>query len=192
MDNGSSDSFRGNLDLSWHGLAFIVGGIVLALLLPAWRTGPFLTFVPKAGVSAFAIAYLDAQLIERIIEPFNKAFGNNGEIAKLRADGSPSTLIPAAEKGKGDKEDKDDKVKLSSLETQRMFSIWGFASLLGIVLCYLTIGLYATVGGTFTGLPVNGYALDAILSGIIVGAGTKPLHDLIEYLNAPKSGTAKS
>jgi len=175
----SSTSLREKYD-PLTGLVFVLVGVLIAFLLPLWKTGPFLTIAPKAGVSAFAVAYLDAQLIERLIEPINKHFGNNNEIDKLR-------------KQQNSKEkNKQNSKELTDYETQRAFSIWGFASLLGIVLCYFTVGLYATVGGTFTApLLPYGYALDSIFSGIIVGGGTKPLHDVIEYLNAP-AGKGKS
>jgi hypothetical protein len=67
-----------------------------------------------------------------------------------------------------------------------MLSLWGFSSFLGMILSYFTVGLFAIVGMTFSG-GLWGHAFDAILSGVIIGGGTKPLHDLIEYLQAPKS-----
>ncbi|MGA8904440.1 MAG: hypothetical protein WB661_05460, partial [Candidatus Bathyarchaeia archaeon] len=74
---------------------------------------------------------------------------------------------------------------------QRAFTIWGFSSLLGILLAYFTFGLFQIVGITFTG-GLWGHAFDAILSGVIIGGGTKPLHDVIQYLGGSKSQCVSS
>ena len=70
-------------------------------------------------------------------------------------------------------------------------SFWGFNSLLGMVLVYYTVGFFATLGDPLRTVSIAGYAvagpaMDAMISGVIVGGGTKPLHDLIQTLQNSK------
>jgi hypothetical protein len=111
-----------------------------------------------SGMSTFAVFYLMAQFIERFIEPF-----------------SNSTVL-------GDK-DEDGGPRLKSA---RFISLWCIASGLGIILCYFTVGLFQVVGISFAVSAAGGHFWDAILSGVVVGAGTKPLHDFINLID--KSG----
>jgi len=167
----ASDQYAPDLQDAVTGLIFVFVGILIVLCFPLLGIGSIVHFVPKEGISAFAVAYLEAQLIERIIEPINGIFGNKKQLDKLR---NQSRLSSANKK------------TVDKLETRRTFSIWGFASLLGMLLSYLTVGLFATIGATFVSQGF-GMSFDAILSGIIVGGGTKPLHDIIEYMNNPKA-----
>ncbi len=59
---------------------------------------------------------------------------------------------------------------------------WGVASFLGIVLCGL-FGLYMLRLIGFTAVPKQ---VDIVISGLAVGSGTKPLHDLISNLQKAK------
>lgn len=62
---------------------------------------------------------------------------------------------------------------------------WGLASGLGCLACaVLGVGLLTAVmrAGSSTPPP----ALDVLVSGLVVGAGTKPLHDLISNIQASK------
>jgi hypothetical protein len=69
----------------------------------------------------------------------------------------------------------------------RAVSLWCLASGIGIVLCYVTIGLLQVVGVSFSLSTLNGHFWDAIISGFIVGGGTKPLHDLINLFDNSSS-----
>lgn len=175
------------------GVGLVFGGIVLAILLSLLGVEPWIKSPPQVvqGVGIFAVAYLEAQFIERIVEPFSVQggkkeegakpadnvlpFGNWPEIDKLEREATLNTKLPEPESE-----------RLNALKAQRMFSLWGFSSFLGMILSYFTVGLFAIVGMTFSG-GLWGHAVDAILSGVIIGGGTKPLHDLITYLQAPKS-----
>ena len=59
---------------------------------------------------------------------------------------------------------------------------WGIASFLGIVLCGL-FGLYMLRLVGFTSVPKQ---VDLVISGLAVGSGTKPLHDLIANVQQAK------
>jgi len=113
------------------------------------------------GVSQFAVFYLMAQLVERIVELFSDFSGFGASQKGYSAAGAAAQ---------------------DPLQQARTISLWFFASALGVILSYLTVGLFQMVGVVFAGS--GGHAVDAWLSGVIIGGGTKPLHDLIGYLQA--------
>ncbi len=134
-------------------------GVALLLVLVGpivgWGSAVKQPVQPITGVSLFAIFYLMAQVVERAVEPFS-----NSE--KLFA--KTQKVTPSGDE---------------SLQWKRTAMLWCFASALGIILCYFTLGLFQMVSVTFTW---GGHSLDALLSGVIIGSGTKPLHDLIGFI----------
>lgn len=165
-------------------------GILISILLSLAGVGSFVSFLPTPGVSVFAVTYLMAQLIERIIEPFSehslgkkrsptKFFGDTNRIKELRQN---------PHRTNGEEEE------LSKMESKRVYAFWGLTSLMGIILSYLTLGLFGLAGITFKSIAlgsasITGHTFDSILSGIIVGSGTKPVHDLISTLEKQGKGT---
>jgi hypothetical protein len=99
--------------------------------------------------------------------------------------------VARAEEKKELEEKKLDEKLLYKYNTKRVISLWGLTSFLGIFLCYFTVGLFEIVGISFQsfavlGGTITGHTVDSILSGMIVGAGTKSLHDLIGYIEKEK------
>jgi hypothetical protein len=131
--------------------------------------------ITATGISIFAVFYIMAQLIERIVDPFSNThfFGvksitepKDGQVASGEADA------------------------ISSFNNARIISLWLAASALGILLCYFTVGMLGIIGFTFSISPLQGHLVDAIISGLIIGGGTKPLHDLINLFDV--SGNSKT
>ena len=125
-----------------------------------------------------------AQVVERVVEPFSNSSAlftesqkGNGQnnAAKGGNDAEPAG-DPPNDKG-GANTGGDD-----TTQYRRTVGLWFFASALGIILCYSTVGFFQMVQITFNGAGTYGHALDSVLSGVIVGSGTKPLHDLIGYI----------
>jgi hypothetical protein len=115
-------------------------------------------------MSNFAVFYVAAQVIERITELFSMIFDRKYDQTK------------DAGKIKRRKEHRD------SRQTRAIVH-WLIASALGIVLTLVFyLGFHANLGL----FEASGFSLDpipdAILTGISLGAGTKPLHDLISYM----------
>jgi len=142
------------------GVAWIAAAIAIVALSNYWSIGSQikLPLLAVSGVSTFAIFYLQAQFVERVTEPI-----------------SHSNWFGHSKKSKGATDiDQED-------QSARTIAIWCAASALGIILCYYTVGLFAVVGVTFA---TNGsHLIDALMSGVIVGAGTKPVHDLIGLIS---------
>lgn len=67
--------------------------------------------------------------------------------------------------------------KISSKRSKRIVGLWIYASGLGFFLCWVfKIGFLKTIGAT---IPDGLESLDYLASGIAIGSGTKPLHDII-------------
>ncbi len=198
---------------AWFAISLVLLGALIVFLFSLLGVERTFTFTPKDGISAFAIVYLQAQLIERLVEPFSETkltkskdlFGNTDSIKAARrtmarnerlidaltgmaAAGPQQMATFRSETANAELEIKQAKDTEDSESQKRVVRIWGITSLLGMILVYFTVGVFETVGATFqpwdfAGRLLNGHMWDAILSGIIVGAGTKPVHDLIEVLS---------
>jgi hypothetical protein len=70
-------------------------------------------------------------------------------------------------------------------EMERIVGLWFWASVLGLALCLvLNIGFLKTIGMP---IPPGFDTLDYVVSAIVVGSGTKPLHDIIGYIEKAKA-----
>ena len=216
------------------GLLLLVIGVVLVFALSAWKVQPLIKGTLATGIDVFAVLYIDAQFIERLVEPFSEksplkkdTFGNTSKITDSKkqlteAQGLAKAISDqlnqiqathpnqdfkdlhkndltkdlATKKDQSDKAVNDLSKEVEGQSMRRVYSFWGLTSLMGMVLVYGTVGMFQTVGLpfqdiTYSGVTwLSGHALDSILSGVIVGAGTKPLHDLIGTLE--KSSTQGS
>lgn len=172
---------------TWFGLSLILLAIALVVSFSLAGRGPVVVIQLKEGISVFAVAYLMAQFIERAVEPFSEIKIRENTGAKLFSDTERIEDL-RMEKKKSATEDEE----LNRLEAKRVIAMWGLTSFLGILLCYFIVGLFEIVGVSFQSLAVGngiitGHTVDSILSGMIVGAGTKPLHDLIGYIEKEKN-----
>lgn len=153
--------------------AFLFGCIVVAFALAVvlnwqgWDTKPF---KPAEGGTAnfalFAGFYVGAQVIERLMELISPVL--------------PLWGLPAGFST-------DAKVRVAQVKADRAKATMGLATLAGV-------GISAGFGLYFldaVGMHVSG-TVDIFSTGLIIAAGTKPLHDLISNLqnkNTPSTGT---
>jgi len=143
-------------------IALVISLIIVAILYAGGiGTQIHLPITPASGVSIFAIFYLMAQFDERLVEPFSNSWPFGGH----------------------------DDPKDQAQKSARVVSLWCLASGIGIVLCYVTVGLMQEVGVSFVLSTAVGHFWDAVISGVIVGGGTKPLHDLINLFDNSSSST---
>jgi hypothetical protein len=218
------------------GILLILIGILIILALSKLNVKPVISGTLGAGIDVFAVLYIDAQFIERLVEPFSQSSTTNlnllgdtdainqnkkqlkdeqdmvstysDEIKGLQTAHPGRALSTEAAASLKDFQDlkKQSEDKVDSLNKQidaetmrRVISFWGLTSLMGMILVYFSVGIFSTIGLTVSDLTVSGttilggHGLDAIISGVIVGAGTKPLHDLIGTLqNSSSSSTTGS
>jgi hypothetical protein len=112
--------------------------------------------------SALAGLFILAHAIERLLEPFSPRLG-------------PDKDKRAA------KEDKEMSRRLTGVVT------WGVATGLACLLCAkLNITLMQAVRANGSGQPP--FWADLLITGLVVGAGTKPLHELVGNMERRKAG----
>jgi hypothetical protein len=172
-------------------------------------------FMPSSNYAVYAGLFVMALAIERLLEPFS------GQIAKRAANTSKSMkpagrVKPAdntedASRGKAQQEAKEKEAKKDvhlSLP-DRAVLMWAAASVLAMLAC-AALGIFllrsvetpTATGGTTSASAPSGksapsgpgpnHVLDLLVTGLVVGAGTKPLHDLISQIQTSSSNSKTS
>ena len=131
-----------------------------------------------AAWQAYAGLFVLAAAIERLIQPFSDFLGDAPAAGTVGGQpGPPAQDAPAGGSLIFARIDTTSK-KNTAIVT------WGVASGLGCLACALLgVGLLTAIQGDGT-TPATW--LDVLVSGLVVGAGTKPLHDLITNIQASK------
>jgi hypothetical protein len=172
---------------------------------------PHASFTAKAGIDLFAVYYILAQTLERITEVTTyliphigaaiavKKSGLNGNAktevkvkTKQQAIDNRDTAIKKAEnhldEGKTDEAQSaantaaSEQEAVNNIRDDRTLFLWGFNVMLATIGSgLLGLALLSTIGVT----NVNSI-VDYIVTGIAVGSGTKPLHDLISNIQKSK------
>jgi len=164
------------------GVAIGVGAIVGTYLFDNASKG--ISFTPPTGVGIFALFYVVAQVIERLQEPFTpsvdapKAGEEGTRLNKRKA----RALLESAIAGGDATEAANAQRNVDQIRANTTVLLFGTSALLAMLACgYLKAGFMQTVG--VTGLTVW---IEVLLTGLVVGGGTKSLHDLISNLQAAK------
>ena len=117
--------------------------------------------------SALTGLFILALAIERALEPFSRKLGPDTTNAKDQRDAPDRTLSNAECQG--------------AIEMRRRLTAvvtWGVATGLSFLLCAkLNITLMEAVAANGSAQPP--FWADLLVTGLVVGAGTKPLHDLV-------------
>jgi hypothetical protein len=175
-------------------LAIAVGAL-LSVGVWAWRNPA--QFAPAAGISVFAPLYILAQAIERLIDPLNSfVAGKAPDAAGTTADGTPIAAGRSVKKReavhnvnraimRGSSQSAADwQAVVDQIRVNTALLAWTLASVLAMLACGL-FGLYMMRAVGFDAVPKWA---DVVITGLAVGSGTKPLHDLISNLQAAKEG----
>jgi hypothetical protein len=159
--------------VGWIGVLLLNGLSPDRLPAPLKVSGDFMTF---------ALFYVAAQAIERAIEPFSNLILATDKIRKeldhlvATAVRAADTTAAAAAAAKQD--------ELNKARGERALVLWAAASILGMVVSGFT-GLYFVGAMLAEGSSFN-RALDVLITGLVVGGGSKPLHDLITKVQKSK------
>ncbi|KFU79256.1 hypothetical protein SAMN04489729_2897 [Amycolatopsis lurida] len=151
------------------GFALLFGGYYVALdeVHQLWGDTP----PPQiaADFNAFALLFVLALAIERLVQPFAPILGPNSDDAKneLRTARSAGNDAGVAEA----------KAKLAEARSRTAIVTWGFATGLA---CLLAAGANITLLRAIIDPQGTQIAfwLDLLVTGLVVGAGTKPINDL--------------
>ena len=134
-------------------------------------------YLPAPGVSIFAALYVFAQCIERVMEPLSSFLGtatdeNRKTVKKAEAmDAFARRPSPRT------------RAVVTQVRHNRAVLIWAIASFLAM-LASGSLGLLLLRSVGLTGAPVWA---DIFVTGLAIGSGTKPLHDLISKLQQSSS-----
>lgn len=148
--------------------------------------------VEKLSVTnVFAIFYVVAQVIERLLETLKNGLGTYDkdkaeiETANVKIENQKKIIEKIRTDG-GDLTEHYEKLKKDIMTKNKMDNkmVWQFfmlASGLGIVAAYYLNLSFLSL------LEVKVHpAWDILITGLVIGSGTKPLHDLITYIQKAK------
>jgi hypothetical protein len=150
---------------------FIIIGYLVGMVFHQWNAP--LGYRVGSAWQAYAGLFVLAAGIERLIQPFSDVLGDG-----------PQNPAPAAAPVAVNNSLIFTPIDANSKKNTAVVT-WGLASGLGCLACALLgVGLLTAIMGADSSTPPPW--LDVLVSGLVVGAGTKPLHDLITNIQASK------
>lgn len=185
---------------SWHAVAWPYV-LVIAAGVGAWQiytqTDPKPLVVDVEGFAVFAPLYIAAQAIERFLEPLaaliNVTTGEKSALKAARAHKARLEALPANDPQRtldqlaaADTAITQAEHALAKAKAERAIPLWAAATVLGLLVCaILGLGLVEAIAKE---RPTSEFlrTVDVLLTGLAVGAGTKPLHDLIARIEKAK------
>jgi hypothetical protein len=166
--------------------SFVIGGIaavligLLASLIVNDRVEPT-AFKPAQGISVFALLYVLAQGLERLMEPLASWVGSTESETVARDQAIARALTT------GTKDDVEaaaaTQARLDQKRANRAIGLWATATVLAM-LGSAALGVYLL---TILGAQDVPRSLEIAITGLAVAGGTKPLHDLISSLETKKN-----
>lgn len=170
----------------------LAGALALTTLggVGAWninQLAPPTTFQVGNQMTTFLALFVFAAAVERVLEPFSRFMpGRSEQAAYERAvadldNGVPGAMHAAAHY----------KAALDSARASRALIMWGLATLVATVLS-AAAGFYLlrliSADSNWHGVSTW---IDALVTGLVVGSGTKPLHDgLVRIQGSTNSPTS--
>jgi hypothetical protein len=165
------------------GRAIAVGfGIVAVGGVLAWLADRLLDPSPfKVGsdLSVFAALFVASAAIERLLEPFSKFFGKVEDMKAKR-----DTAVASMQDTGGAQEAASSQAALNQARANRTVMVWGLATAISMVLSAAG-GFHLLYSIAAAGSTPN-LALDILLTGLVIGGGTKPLHDVVSRVQKAK------
>ena len=167
----------------WY--AVLAFGIATAAFLAAWALhgNTSSTYRVDGQWSAFTGLFILALAIERALEPFSRKLGPD---TTKRKDAKDRVL---ASTWADDTKEIAVECQLAVEMCRRLTAVvtWGVATGLAFLLCaQLNITLMQAVRANGSGAPP--FWSDLLVTGLVVGAGTKPLHDLVSNIERGRQG----
>jgi len=162
-------------------------GGMLALLCVLYGTALFISWKPlhlnlhsqpkiATGFNAFALLFILALAIERVIQPISGFLGPDSSVSKAQLKQEVPDKSSNSD-GSAKKSDAQKNATVSDDQSKTALVTWAAATGLA---CLAAVGLHITllhaVLDPTSSLPP--YWLDLAVTGLAVGAGTKPLNDL--------------
>jgi len=161
------------------GWAMVTGlGLAGAGALGAWNINELMApsvFQVGNQMSTFAALFVFSAAVERVLEPFSRWMpGRTAQERYEKAVADMDNGVPGAMNAAAHY-----KAAVDSARASRGMLMWGLATAIATVLSagggFYLLRLISD-SPTWGGVPVWA---DALITGLVVGSGTKPLHDLI-------------
>lgn len=169
-------------------IAVVVGWVITVHYThdPAIKFG---SAVPKPvdGLTIFAVFFVAAAAVERFLEPISGLLPDKADLKK-EAEDQKAKAGTAYSQGQNDQA-KDELQKAAQKQANakdwvfgETIGFWALATILGII-ASAVLKLYLP---HVVGIASGGRAIQILATGLVIGGGTKPLHDLIGYMTAAK------
>ena len=180
----------------WLGIATVIlvagllsGGLLFESIAPAG-------FAPLDGFAYFSVVYVFAQALERLMDPVTKVAEMPAHTAR-RALAQADLAVEAAEVADRAGSSEATRSALASSKQERAAAaavLDQHAARRGIAMWATASALAMAGAGSMGFLLLAGVGvadapawLDIFVTGLIVGAGTKPIHELIKRIEDKKS-----
>lgn len=157
-------------------------------------------FMPSSNYAVYAGLFIMALAIERVLEPFSGLFAPSTTKKKTQAVAtaakaarlSSTQPVGSAETIGAQNKAAAAKSVHHGSQANRAVLMWAFASGLAMVICaWVGVFILRSVEASNTSNPPNRW-VDLVITGLVVGAGTKPLHDLITNIQSSSSSSSTS
>lgn len=174
---------------------YVIGSLIVVVVLAAvcvalnyyqWdtATNPRPTIALASGLNVFALFYVLAQAEERLLEPISWRLlakedhvkKRDQKLAGAENDPTPANLTAAA----------NAQAELDKRRANRVVVFWAIAT--GVAL--FSSGYFGLYFLTTIGLKGVPHAFDIVVTSLVIGGGTKPLHDLITRIQQSKDKSA--
>ena len=158
-------------------------GIAVAFFFAAWRLhgNTSSAYRMDSQWGAFAGLFILALAIERALEPFSRKLGPDTTTLKAARD----RILASAPADDMDNIAVECQLGVEMCRRLTAVVTWGMATGLAFFLCaQLNITLMQAVSAQGSGAPP--FWADLLVTGLVVGAGTKPLHDLVSNIEHGK------
>jgi len=156
---------------------FVAAGSLIAYAL-WWRGLDTAVIQTPDTATTFVVLLVFAGAVERLLEPFTRIVPGSAAVAQVEQ-------AKAAAANRGPEMTHDDLVYVARAEAEaerakasRTVLLWGLSTAVATVvstICGFYL-LHAVAGPSWSGIPTWA---DALVTGLVVGSGTKPVHDLI-------------
>lgn len=175
-------------------LSVVVSGVIIAQVMKDSTYAAAAAAV--TGLSVFAGIYAAAQALERFLEPLSHWFlsTHDDENAYVEAVAAADKAVAAwmAKPSDDTKKVAEDameamakaKTKIDERKDDRAAAYWGIATIAGMLVSgFFHLYLLKLIGVSTT------HGWDVVATGLIIGSGTKPLHDLITKITKSSSAS---
>lgn len=156
----------------------LVVGLATLLITIWWASTTAPPRVAVDGLGIFAVFFVAALAVERLIEPLTLLDPKKPELEQT------AKVTAAAAAAEGSLQAAANAKAIAELwATYRAIGLWGVASIIGALAAAL-LNLHLL---NAAGIQTPSLYLEILATGLIIGAGTKPLHELNKLVTAKKS-----